>query len=213
MKIQAQEKNLFLSYEIVYSLPKFVRTDEKRLRQILLNLLSNAIKFTDQGIVRFKVIYYEGIIRFEIEDTGIGISKQNISDIFVPFKQIGDKPRQLEGTGLGLSITKQLVELIGGKLQVQSIPNKGSLFWFEIQLPEINIIYNINNNLIGPSPIEAAKLFNLVMSGNIKKILANVTELEQQHNELLAFAEQVKNLIKGFEMSELKKFIKQYIKE
>jgi PAS domain S-box-containing protein len=213
MKIQAQEKSIFLSYEIVYSLPKFVRTDEKRLRQILLNLLSNAIKFTDQGIVRFKVIYYEGIISFEIEDTGIGISKQNISDIFVPFKQIGDKPRQLEGTGLGLSITKQLVELIGGKLQVQSIPNKGSLFWFEIQLPEINIIYNINNNLIGPSPIEAAKLFNLVMSGNIKKILANVTELEQQHNELLAFAEQVKNLIKGFEMSELKKFIKQYIKE
>ncbi len=213
MKIQAKEKNLFLSYEIVYSLPKFVRTDEKRLRQILLNLLSNAIKFTDQGIVRFKVIYYEGIIRFEIEDTGIGISKQNISDIFVPFKQIGDKPKQLEGTGLGLSITKQLVELIGGKLQVQSIHNKGSLFWFEIPLPETNIIYNINNDLIGPSPKEAAKLFNLVMGGNVKKILANVTELEQQNNELLAFAEQVKNLIKGFEMLELKKFIKQYIKE
>jgi len=214
MKIQAQEKGIFLSYEIVYSLPKFVRTDEKRLRQILLNLLSNAIKFTDQGIVRFKVIYYEGIISFEIEDTGIGISKQNISDIFVPFKQIGDKPRQLEGgTGLGLSITKQLVELIGGKLQVKSIPNKGSVFGFKISLQEINIIYNINNNLIGPSPTEAAKLFNLVMSGNVKKILANVTELEQQHNELLAFAEQVKNLIKGFEMSELKKFIKQYIKE
>ena len=80
-------------------------------------------------------------------------------------------------------------------------------------MPEINSIYNINNNLIGPSPKEAAKLFNLVMSGNIKKILANVTELEQQHNELLAFAEQVKSLIKGFEMFELKKFIKQYIKE
>lgn len=69
------------------------------------------------------------------------------------------------------------------------------------------------NHLIGPSPTEAAKLFNLVMSGNVKKILANVTELEQQHNELLPFAEQVKSLIKGFEMSELKKFIKQYIKE
>ncbi len=202
MKIQAQQKGIFLSYEIVYSLPKFVRTDEKRLRQILLNLLSNAIKFTDQGIVRFKVIYYEGIIRFEIEDTGIGISKQN-----------GDKTKQLGGTGLELSISKQLVELIGGKLQVKSIPNKGSLFWFEIPLPEINIIYNINNNLIGPSPKEAVKLLKLVMSGNVKKILANVTQLEQQHIELLAFTEQVKSLIKGFEMSELKKLVKQYIKE
>lgn len=144
MKIQAQEKNILLSYEVVYSLPKFVRTDEKSLRQILINLLSNAIKFTDQAIVRFKVIYYEDIIRFEID---------------------------------------------------------GKLFSFEI-----NVIY-------GPSPTEAAKLFNLVMSGNVKKILANVTELEQQNNELLTFAEQVKNLIKGFEMSELKKFIKQYIKE
>lgn len=202
MKIQAHQKGIFLSYEIVYSLPKFVRTDEKRLRQILLNLLSNAIKFTDQGIVRFKVIYYEGIIRFEIEDTGIGISKQN-----------GDKAKQLGGTGLGISISKQLVELIGGKLQVKSIPNKGNLFWFEIPLPEINIIYNINNNLIGPSPKEAVKLLKLVMSGNVKKILANVTQLEQQHNELLAFTEQVKSLIKGFEMSELKKLVKQYIKE
>jgi PAS domain S-box-containing protein len=214
MKMQAQQKGIILNYKFIYSLPKFVRADEKRLRQILLNLLSNAIKFTDQGIVSFKVIYYEGIIRFEIKDTGIGISKQNISDIFLPFKQVGEKSKQLEGTGLGLAISKQLVELMGGKLKVKSVINKGSLFWFEIPLPESNNFnFRINNKLVGPSPTEAAKLFRLIMTGNIKKILANVTQLEQQNSDLLPFAEQVKNLIKGFEMSELKKLVKQYIKE
>jgi CheY-like chemotaxis protein len=109
---------------------------KKRLRQILLNLLSNAIKFTEKGGVCFKVSYHENQARFEVEDTGSGIAAEALEEIFLPFQQMADKRHQVEGTGLGLSISKRLVEMMGGRLQVTSTPGKGSLFWFEISLPE-----------------------------------------------------------------------------
>ncbi|MDX2099152.1 MAG: ATP-binding protein [Leptolyngbyaceae cyanobacterium bins.59] len=142
-KVRARQEITFV-YEPIAPLPKFVWADEKRLRQVLLNLLSNAIKFTEQGRVIFRVKPVEddlqldlAKLRFEVEDTGVGISPEQLDTIFLPFQQAGEKQRQTEGTGLGLTITRQLVQLMGSEIQVVSQPGKGSTFWFDVVLPEI----------------------------------------------------------------------------
>jgi PAS domain S-box-containing protein len=379
MKMRAEQKSIKFEFEILYQLPIIVHTDEKRLRQVLLNLLSNAVKFTEKGKVSFKIIYYEEKIRFEVEDTGMGVPTDQLEAIFLPFRQIGDLSPQMEGTGLGLSIARQLVEMMGGQLQVESLVGTGSIFWFEISLPEVQGAMNIkrtrqatiigykrvdqhlinheaflipkkllltllivddkwqnraflvnlltdlgfllleaNNGkealdlaiehfpdiiitdlvmpvmdgfelarkirqdailkdivifadsanvfeqhqrmsleagcnefigkpirteilldllqkhlplewvydrieipdsfqfdpktpLIGPSSIQASALFKLIRTGNIKKIIENAEQLEQQESKLSPFAQRVKQLAKAFEMSKLKEIVKLYI--
>ncbi|OQW93673.1 MAG: hypothetical protein BWK79_09900 [Beggiatoa sp. IS2] len=136
-KIRAQQKGISFSTERLSYLPKAVRADERRLRQILMNLLSNAIKFTEEGGIILKVGYHHGRIRFQVEDTGIGITSGDLEKIFLPFQQVGNKEYFAEGTGLGLSITKGLVEVMGGQLHVKSVPGQGTTFWFSLNLPEI----------------------------------------------------------------------------
>jgi signal transduction histidine kinase len=90
------------------------------LRQVLINLLGNAVKFTEKGSITFKVGYQEGKLRFQVEDTGIGIAPEQLEEIFLPFQQVGEESRKTEGTGLGLAISRQLVELMGASLKVKS---------------------------------------------------------------------------------------------
>jgi len=155
VQIRAAEKNInfiyqpynFTTNEPTHYLPNGVYGDEKCLRQILINLLGNAIKFTDQGEVRFKVgvvnyppmTYVDQLpkikLRFQIEDTGIGIAPTELNIIFHPFEQAGDPKHQLEGMGLGLAISYNLVQIMGSKLEVQSQLGGGSIFWFELELP------------------------------------------------------------------------------
>jgi signal transduction histidine kinase/DNA-binding NarL/FixJ family response regulator len=137
IKIRTEQKDIdfYLESSVI---PNVVHGDERRLRQILLNLLGNAIKFTDEGSVILKVSFNNAKFYFIIEDTGIGISSNNIDNIFKPFKQVGEQQRQAPGTGLGLAISKNLVELMGGNLYVSSEINVGTQFWFEIVLPIVN---------------------------------------------------------------------------
>jgi len=137
-------QDLSFVYDPVPPLPIFVWADEKRLRQVLLNLLSNAIKFTEQGRVTFRVRPVEddlqldlSKLRFEVEDTGIGISAEQLDRIFLPFHQVAETRQQTEGTGLGLTITRQLVQLMGSDIHVKSLPGRGSTFWFDVVLPEM----------------------------------------------------------------------------
>ena len=111
--------------------------DERKLRQVLINLLGNAVKFTDEGSVLLKVGYKEAKLRFQVEDTGIGIAPESLEEIFEEFKQVTDPNHATEGTGLGLPISSKLVQLLGGELQVKSVPEKGSAFWFELELEEV----------------------------------------------------------------------------
>ncbi len=134
-EMRAKQKGISFVYKKASNLPEGVCGDEKRLRQILINLLGNAIKFTKEGSFGLTVGYHDNKIRFQIEDTGIGIEQEEIKQIFNPFQQVGDKKIQAEGTGLGLSITKKLVEIMGGKLHVESTIGKGSVFWTELDLP------------------------------------------------------------------------------
>lgn len=145
-RIRAEQKVIAFHVELDPDLPTGIHADEKRLRQVLINLLGNAIKFTHQGSVTFKVqvIGQESNangqtnykIRFQIIDTGTGITPEQAEKIFQPFEQVGNQKQQSEGTGLGLAISQKIVLLLGGQIQVESEFGKGSTFWFEAKLPE-----------------------------------------------------------------------------
>lgn len=137
-RIRATQAGLRFSYETMSALPAVIRTDERKLRQVLLNLLGNAVKFTDRGSVCFRVSAAAAgaartRLRFEIADTGIGIAATEVERIFDPFHQVRERHRPIEGTGLGLAISQRLVSLLGGKLTVASTPAEGSTFTVEIE--------------------------------------------------------------------------------
>lgn len=134
-KIRAEQKGIVLTHQTLSPLPRVVQADDKRLRQVLLNLLGNAVKFTETGAIAFKVGYHGQKIRFQVEDSGIGIASNHLDEIFKPFQQVGDNSRKTEGTGLGLAISRQLIEMMGGTLQVKSTVGVGSTFWFDLDLP------------------------------------------------------------------------------
>ncbi len=136
--VGAVEKGLRFALEDDPDLPRYVAVDAGRLRQVLVNLLGNAIKYTDSGGVklRARLASLRGAekakVRFEVEDSGPGISQEDCQRIFVPFVQLDDQAPAQAGTGLGLAICKQYVELMGGRIGVNSKPGKGSVFYFEI---------------------------------------------------------------------------------
>lgn len=137
---RAREKGLALELRIDENLPSALRGDPIRLRQILLNLVSNAIKFTDSGHVLISLeVLGRGRddiqIRIAVEDTGVGIHAEDLPLVYEPYVQLGQRfRRQLPGAGLGLTICRQLINLMGGKLDVQSTPGEGSTFWVELDL-------------------------------------------------------------------------------
>ncbi len=159
--IKTEQKEIAFTYQELNQLPTAVFADEKRLRQVLLNLLSNAIKFTDCGEVKFKVgvlanslNFYDSLtqvkeetldnsqqevlpiikIRFQIEDTGVGMNSEQLQKIFLPFEQVGSKQRMAEGTGLGLAISQQIVQMMDTEIKVESTLGQGSKFWFDVDL-------------------------------------------------------------------------------
>jgi len=132
----SESKHLTVLNEVAADLPPLVG-DAQRIGQVLTNLINNAIKFTPPGgEIRVRA-YVEGIsLRCEIEDTGIGISAEDLPKLFKPFTQVDmSSTRQVGGTGLGLTISKSLVEAHGGQIGVLSEPAKGSIFWFTLPLP------------------------------------------------------------------------------
>lgn len=140
LSLKAREKSLALVCERARELPVHVRGDPGRLRQVLLNLMGNAIKFTDHGVVQLRASIGaeedSGIrLRFEVEDSGIGIAADKLPQLFTSFTQADSSTaRRYGGTGLGLAISKELVELMGGRIAVSSTPGQGTLFRFDVRL-------------------------------------------------------------------------------
>jgi two-component system, sensor histidine kinase SagS len=133
---QARRKNIDVIADIDGHLPETFIGDPTRTRQVLNNLLSNAIKFTESGSVRLSVTRNNGNIRFDIVDTGIGMSKEGLHRIFSPFSQAdADTTRLYGGTGLGLTLCRQLVERMHGQILVESEPNQGTHFTVSLPLP------------------------------------------------------------------------------
>ncbi len=133
-KTQAEKNGLEFITNQAANLPQTVKSDHKRIQQILINLLSNAIKFTEQGHVAFNISYRNQVVTFTIKDTGCGIDSSDLTRIFEPFERIEQSHKPIKGTGLGLPITQLLVELLGGELTVNSEVNQGSEFVFKIML-------------------------------------------------------------------------------
>ncbi len=136
----AANKELTLETEIDPGLARQVRGDPLRLEQVLLNFTSNAIKFSEKGTVRIRArllgdSQHEALVRFDVRDNGIGMSEDEVADLFKSFHQADPSTtRKYGGTGLGLVISKQLAELMGGAVGVDSAPGQGSTFWFTARL-------------------------------------------------------------------------------
>ncbi|HDJ29141.1 MAG TPA: response regulator [Proteobacteria bacterium] len=170
MAVLVKEKNLDLIVDAdLKHLPEFIVTDELRLRQVIINLINNAVKFTRQGSITLKVSSQETIagitLSFTVIDTGIGIAREKQQVIFDSFTQ-GDSStaREYGGTGLGLSISRQLVELMGGKISLQSEPGKGSTFFFTLPVTVVSG-QDIRNDVQRVTQI-ARKLHILVVDDN-----------------------------------------------
>ena len=137
-RLQAEARGLEFRHSRAPALPQFVRTDEKRLRQILVNLLSNAIKFTAKGFVEFAVEYRMQVATFRITDSGHGILADDLARIFEPFERgSAERDKLSPGLGLGLTITKLLTETLGGEITVKSTPGQGSAFQVRLMLAKV----------------------------------------------------------------------------
>jgi signal transduction histidine kinase/CheY-like chemotaxis protein len=193
VRVKAEEKGIRFSYELVADLPAAVTIDETRLRQVLLNLLGNAVKFTDRGAVSLRVrpvsseegaAVHDGRastrLRFEVADSGIGMSAQQLERIFQPFEQMGNMKRREGGAGLGLAISQQLVRLMGGEIAVVSEPDKGSTFWFELTVP-----------IATESPAAVAPLHGIVGYEGARKRLLIADDVPQNRAMLVDFLQAV----------------------
>lgn len=213
---RAADKGLYFETHLGADLPAGVQADEKRLRQLLVNLLSNAVKFTERGGVHFlvdrvdaecfntnvtgialtetqapKAIDGATLIRFQVEDSGCGIEAAQFEDLTRPFYQIGRVTQKAEGLGVGLALCRELVDAMGGTLQLWSKPNQGSRFWAIVPLlpgealgaagaideePEIQTV--LHDEPLVMDVTQAERLRDLAMMGDVNGLLAYFTELE-----------------------------------
>ena len=193
--LKAQEKQLLLEYEIENNLIENdlnvgIWADQKKLQQVLINLLNNAIKFTDQGQITLKVTVLKTSntydtnnsslrreLRFEVIDTGVGISPKDLEKIFQPFEQVSNCEQKVNGTGLGLSISREIVAQMGGELKVDSKLGIGSIFWFDISFSGGNVFSETDHKPI---------ILSLNSESNQKETslsLNSETESETERNE------------------------------
>lgn len=178
---QANLKGLTLTTLIQPDVPNRLLGDPGRLRQIIINLLGNAIKFTHAGevVLSVKKLPETGThtqLHVEVADTGIGMSEKELAKLFQPYKQGGaSTARRYGGTGLGLAITKELVETMGGRIDVQSQEGKGSVFWFTIKLRKAPMPTPAKP---APAEIDLKSLRVLVADGNIPARVSLVDQLK-----------------------------------
>jgi len=172
---QASAKGLTFRFEAEGNVPDVVRADEKRVRQILINLLGNAIKFTSLGHVTFRVRYAREMAHIDIEDTGPGLTGDELAQIFEPFARGNSVGHTAPGAGLGLTIAKMLTDLMGGEMTVASTPGVGSVFRIKLFLPEVH-------NAVAPARAGASRP-RRGYEGVRRKVL--VVDNEEADRELL----------------------------
>ncbi len=215
IRMRAQQKYIWLALKADEGLPSTIELDETRLRQILINLLGNAIKFTDNGgTVIIRVTRRLSKLTFEIEDTGIGLTTEQLTKVFQPFEQVGNIKQRAEGTGLGLSISQQLVNLMGGKISIISKYGEGSIFWFEVPFVEIKPLPNeiekaaiiISSDIIPPTQDKLVELHELAMLGLVQRVEEQAHQLDEK-----IFADKIIELTQSFDDEQLLKFIESFM--
>ena len=154
-QLRIVDKDLRLIFDRLSDVPRYVRTDEVKLRQVLINLLNNAIKFTEEGTVTLRVASTDLLpttchLHFEVADTGPGISPDELESLFKAFTQSQSGQQAQEGTGLGLTISQSFVQLMGGEISVSSTVGEGAIFSFDLPM-KINKTDEIEKQLSGIS--------------------------------------------------------------
>ena len=191
---QAQAKGIRLELAVANDIPVAIHGDPNRLRQVIFNLLGNAVKFTESGKITVKVAVVQEDtqtvgLRFEVHDTGIGVSSEARSRIFDSFSQAdGSTTRKHGGTGLGLAISKQLVELMGGTIGVEHALTQGSIFWFAVNFdkPRVDFDDPSNTNLgiraliVDENPTSRAELERRLTAWRVLGTSASATQALQQ---------------------------------
>jgi signal transduction histidine kinase/CheY-like chemotaxis protein len=191
---QAHAKGIRLELAVANDIPVAIYGDPNRLRQVIFNLLGNAVKFTESGKITVKVAVVQEDtqtvgLRFEVHDTGIGVSSEARSRIFDSFSQAdGSTTRKHGGTGLGLAISKQLVELMGGTIGVDHALTQGSIFWFAVNFdkPRVdvddpsNTISGIRALIVDENPTSRAELERRLTSWRVLSTSASATQALQQ---------------------------------
>lgn len=181
LQLKAQSKQLQLVFECDRATPRYIKTDENKLRQVLINLLGNAIKFTSAGWVRLRVTNspldrqaatpttrpMPHRLQFEIEDTGPGIAPDEMNDLFKAFKQTRSGQQSQEGTGLGLRISQRFVQLMGGEIVVRSEVGRGSCFTCQIQVD----VVEPDQSIVNASTLPLQHVIGLVPGAIAPRIL------------------------------------------
>ncbi|MGI0494191.1 CHASE2 domain-containing protein [Alkalinema pantanalense CENA528] len=244
-RLRAAEKGIEFTYQPDPEMGPIVDVDEKRLRQVLINLIGNAIKFTDRGEVCLQVKCEKPVIkeagnpssayqrlRFEVKDTGVGISPQQLEQIFLPFEQVGDPRRQAEGTGLGLTISQQIVGLMGSQLEVQSELGQGSCFAFTVEVAVMmpsemflptSLHQPSTSGIVDTDDLECAgqattiddlpqaflqQINDLLEEGDLDQVIATAQQLGQQIPQYQSGVQQIIALAEGFQIKALKIMVK-----
>ncbi|HEX2012141.1 MAG TPA: ATP-binding protein, partial [Roseateles sp.] len=172
LSLQARAKGLEFVYAAPAGLPEWVRADGKRVQQILINILGNAIKFTAEGGISLRLAYSGEMARFEIADTGPGMSAEELSRVFEPFER-GNQASGA-GTGLGLTIAKMLSDLMGGELKVHSMPGEGTRFELKLFLPRLQE---------GALAVQKRRAARIGFEGTARRVL--VVDNEEADRQLL----------------------------
>ena len=219
---RAAEKGLDFRWTLDPLLPGVVRADPQRLRQVLDNLLGNAFKFTAGGSVALDARgVAPGTIRFEVTDTGVGIPSDQLKAIFEPFRQVASfRPPDQAGAGLGLHISARLIRLMGGELRVESVPDRGSRFFFELPMPAGDAGADSRppgrsgegmpaGALISAVPAAAAieELLTLSLEGDIVGLRARLKELAGADAALTEFTRTLEKLAAAFQMDAISELL------
>jgi len=184
-KVKSDQKGIIFCCQFANDLPTDIRVDSKRLKQVLFNLLGNSIKFTEQGTVTLKVDVVDrfdskAVLNFEVIDSGTGIAVKDLTQLFSPFEQVGESYKQ-EGTGLGLSISRQIVQMMGGDIEVESELGTGSKFHFTIQ-----VAVEKNSSF---QPIAQTQSSRIVGYGGDRRTILVVDDRQENRNILSQFLE------------------------
>lgn len=190
MKLEAKQKGIGLNFHVDSSIGTILKGDSNRLSQILTNLVGNAVKFTHQGSVQVVVSkvgsrHDTAFLKFEVIDTGIGIAKENHHKLFESFSQVdGSMTRRYGGTGLGLTITKQLVEIMGGKITFTSEYQQGTTFTFELPFQELDH-YVLGDEVTPHIPQARKRLKVLLVEDDLINQTLAIRLLQKQLHEVV----------------------------
>jgi signal transduction histidine kinase len=228
IRVRVKQKNIAFTCDVGSDLPAVVRGDEQRLRQVLINLLANAVKFTDNGAVILRVrLAAPTRIRFEVQDSGVGIAADQLEKIFQPFEQTGELRRRAGGSGLGLAISHKLVKLMGGDIRVESQPGAGSTFSFEIEIGIVQAgqtgvdaaalsaraethAVQATSMLPAPPQQELDALHALALRGSMRDVMLYAERVAEADPRYQPFVAQLRRLAQSFQTKALVGLIEQY---